>query len=102
MFDFKEKTKEKYYRRAERKLMAAGLECVSIDRTRITVAKNEMVKVYVTPFTKREVNREQLQQLKSIKGYVSIYDRTKKVKAGGEKPLREDGYFLFDLDKADK
>lgn len=101
MFDFTEKRKEKYFRKAEKLLAAAGLTSVEIDRTAISIVRNEMVKVYTKKFTWQQVSAEELKKLKQIDNFIIVVDRDMKTKEK-EKQLCEYGYFSLRLMPKDR
>lgn len=102
MFDFTDKKKEKYFRKAEKLIVAAGLENIEIDRDRISLVKNESIKVYTKKFTPARVSISELKKLKSIEGFTILNDRYSQTKKGSEKQLYEEGYFTFQLSQSDR
>lgn len=102
MFNFEKETKEKYFQKAEEILKAHELECFQIDRSRITVVKNEKLKIYVVPFTKKNVTNTELAAVKAIPGFHIVNDRYTRHKPGREKPATENGYFEFMLEEEDR
>ena len=102
MFSFEDKAKEKYYQKAEEKLREAGLDIFEVDRKQITVLKNEQVRIYLVPWSRHSVTREELGRLKAIENFVVVRDRYKKAKKGETKQQTELGYFLIDLEEEDR
>lgn len=102
MFSFEDKTKEKYYQKAEEKLREAGLDIFEVDRKQITVLKNEQVRIYLVPWSRHSVTRDELGRLKSIESFVIVRDRYQKAKKGKVAPQTELRYFLMDLEDEDK
>lgn len=96
MFDFTEKRKEKYFRKAEKLLAAAGLKQIEIDRTAISIIRNEAVKVYTKKFTRQQVSDAELKELKQIDNFTIITDRYSR-KKGSKKTKYEYGFFLLRL-----
>lgn len=97
MFDFKRESKEKYFREAEKLLKDKKLDCFQIERDRISIVKDIIVKVYVVPFTKKEVSKEELAAVKAIPEFRVINDRYTRRSKGKDKPVKETGYFELRL-----
>lgn len=102
MFDFSAETKDKYFTKAEDILRQRGLQCFGIERTRITIVKNESIKVYLKPFTKQEISNAELALIKALPEFYIIHDRHTRIKKGTEKPRTEEGYFLIALEEDDR
>lgn len=102
MFDFSEEKKEKYYQKVERILEEKELTCFGVDRERFGVQRNEVVKVFVTPFSKKTVSNHELALLKKIQGCTVVNNRYKRYKPGQNKPLFENAYFELQLEDVDK
>lgn len=75
MFDFSKENKEKYYKKAERVLIKAGLTCFKVDKDRIGLVGNKSVKVYLVPFSKSTVSNSELAAAKKIENFFTINDR---------------------------
>lgn len=102
MFDFSKEKKEKYYKKAERILEEKELTCFGVDRERFGVQRNEIVRVFVLPFSKKTITNHELAALKKIPGCVVVNDRYKRYSPGQNKPLFENAYIELQLEDADK
>lgn len=97
MFNFTDESKKKYFAKARSILEAAGLSCFEIDERKITVARDSLVKVYLMPFNKRTVSREQLSMAKKLPEFKVINDRYQKVKKGTMPPIAEHAYIEIEI-----
>lgn len=64
--------------------------------------KNEQVRIYLVPWSRHSVTRDELGRLKSIESFVIVRDRYQKAKKGKVVPKTELGYFLMNLEDEDK
>ena len=89
--------KNRYYDRAEELIKAAGLKNIHIDRTQLSVAPKGscgklVIRVAIEKFNERTVKASELQKLKKVCGYKSVYDRYKRVAGFEMRPIFEWGY----------
>ena len=92
-----EQEKNRYYDRAEELIKAAGLKNIHVDRTQLSVVPRGscgrlVIRVAVEKFNKRTVKASELQKLKKVSGYKSVYDRYKRVAGFEMRPIYEWGY----------
>ena len=92
-----EQEKNRYYDMAEELIKAAGLTNIHIDRTQLSVVPRGscgklVIRVAVEKFNRRTVKTSELQRLKKIPGYKSVYDRYKRVPSFEMRPIYEWGY----------
>ena len=83
-------------------MVAKGLICFDVDRSRITVCKNETVKIYVVGFDKSTVSNQELSRAKKTEGFHIINDRYTRCRKDREKPIYENAYIEMELDEEDK
>lgn len=95
---FTDEQKATFYKQAEEYLAENDLECLKIDRDRFAYSgKDHIVKIYLLPFNKKTVSREQLARAKTLDKVVIMNDRYSRPKPGTVIPTRENEYIKFDV-----
>lgn len=96
MFDFKQESKEKYYKIAEKKIKKIKAEeVIKIDRDRFSVLAGKKVKVFIKPIRKKD----NLQLWQKIKKKIPEFreEEIEKKPQVKETSIFLSGYFLLDM-----
>lgn len=99
-FDWKEKTKEKYYRKARKQIKGLKYKEIKIDKDRFGVIGSEKVKVYIKPLFTRD-SREIIKELTKTDNFTETSiekDNFGRKKRG----IIFCGCFEYDLEKKDR
>ncbi len=98
MFNMNTIDKNKYYKEAESFLKENNLDFLIIDKERFGfLSKDNLVKIYFLPFSKKTVSDKELLRAKNFKNIVFTNDRFTKRKAGEPYQTRENGYLLLKI-----
>ena len=99
---FTDEQKTRFYDMAEEYLAENDLECLKIDRDRFAYSgKEHIVKIFLLPFNKKTVSREQLARAKEMDNVVITNDRYSRHKPGTVIATRENGYVRFSVNEED-
>ena len=101
-FDWQQESKEKYFRKAEERIEAAGFsDLLHIDRTMFCVSMGKIARVHVK-IVRREGNQKRWRQArKKIEGFQES-PAQKNEYGKKEKTLYMRGYFEIEMEEQDK
>lgn len=101
-FDWKEESKERYYRKAEKLIKVAGFEdFLQVDRSQFGVVGKKTIKVYVKP-VRRNGNLKKWWEVKRTIPDFKELEATKNMHGKRDKMIFLYGYFEIEMEEQDK